>query len=140
MAKVHPRLISLDVEDVDRSDEISKSVITSGKSESDFITFLQARTGGGRDYALVMTVAQDHASGTLWDLIWTGAGTEVTGVYAPYGNEEPSVAQPHYGFIATVSEPDGDFLGGEANESATAVVTVEVTWPLAGKPIKITAP
>lgn len=139
MARVSPRLISLDVDDVDRSDEVSKAVITSAPAESDFVTFAEARAGGGRDYALAMTVAQDHASGTLWDLIWTGAGTEVDGVYAPYGNVTPTISQPHYGFTAVVAEPDGDLLGAEANSSTTAVATVEVEWALNAKPTKITA-
>lgn len=139
MARVSPRLIALEVDEVDRSDEVAKAEITSAASSSDFLTFAEARAGGGRDYALVMTIAQDHASDTLWDLIWTGAGTEVAGVYAPYGNAVATVSQPHYGFTATVTEPNGRLLGGEATSSTTAVATVEVTWPLSGKPEKITA-
>lgn len=138
MARVQPRLISLDVSGTDRSDEVSKAVITSGSAGSDFVTFTEARSGGGREYALEMTIAQDHASGTLWDLIWTGNGTDVSGTYAPYGNVAPSVEQPHYDFTATVAEPDGDFLGGEANSSTTAVATVSVSWKLLAKPTKVT--
>lgn len=139
MARVTPRLIALEVDGDDRSDEVAKAVITSAPAESDFLTFAEARAGGGRDYVLAMTIAQDHASGTLWDLIWTGAGTEVAGTYAPYGNAAPTVSQPHYDFTATVAEPDGDFLGGEANSSTTAVATVEVEWALNAKPTKVTA-
>jgi len=139
MARVIPRLISLDVDEVDRSDEVSKAVITSAKADSDFTSFAAARSGGSRDYTLEMTIAQDHASGTLWDLIWTGAGTEVGGVYAPYGNTTPTTSQPHYGITAVVSEPDGDFLGAEATDSTSAVAVVEVAWKLTGKPTKITA-
>jgi len=138
MARVTPRLISLEVDGVDRSDEVSKAIITAGAADTDFMSFLQARSGGSRAYTLNMTIAQDHASGTLWDLIWTGAGTEVDGVYAPYGNIAPSTTQPHYGFTAVVSEPDGDFLGAEATNVASAVAVVEVAWELTGKPTKIT--
>lgn len=138
MARVTPRLISLEVEAVDRSDEVSKAVITSGASDTDFMSFAAARAGGSRDYSLDMTASQDHASGTLWDLIWTGAGTEIDGIYAPYGNAVASTSQPHYGFTAVVSEPDGDFLGAEATDSTSAVAVVEVSWKLLGKPTKIT--
>jgi hypothetical protein len=138
MARVRPRLIALEVDAVDRSDEVSKAVIAAAASGADFMSFAEARSGGARDYALNMTIAQDHASGTLWDLIWTGAGTEVSGVYAPYGNAEPTVSQPHYGFTAKVQEPDGDFLGAEADDSTTAVATIDVSWPLTAKPTKIT--
>lgn len=136
MARVRPRLIALDVDGTDRSDEVSKAIITSAASDSDFTSFLEARSGGARDYALNMTIAQDHASGTLWDLIWTGAGTLVTGTYAPYGNETATATEPHYDFEAKVSEPDGDFLGAEANDSLTAVAVVEVVWDLTAKPTK----
>lgn len=139
MARVTPRLISLEVETIDRSDEISKAFIASAASDSDFVSFLAARSGGARDYTLQMTVAQDHASGTLWDLIWTGAGTEVDGVYAPYGNAVASASQPHYSFTAVVAEPDGEFLGAEATDSTSAVATVDVEWKLTGKPTKVTA-
>jgi hypothetical protein len=135
MTKVSPRLIALEVDGVDRSDEISKAIITSAAGASDFLTFAAARAGGNRDYMLNMTIAQDHASGTLWDLIFTGAGTEVDGTYAPYGNEDPSPTQPHYDFTATVAEPDGNFLGGEASISTTAVASIEVSWQLAVKPV-----
>jgi hypothetical protein len=138
MARVNPRLISLDVDSVDRSQEVSKAVITSAAADDGFLSFLAARSGDNRDYALQMTIAQDHASGTLWDLIWTGSGTEVDGIYAPYGNEVVSDDQPHYEFTAVVSEPDGDFLGGEASSSTKAVATVDVTWDLTGKPTKVT--
>lgn len=139
MARVTPRLIALEVDSVDRSNEVSKAEITAAATSSDFVTFAEARAGGGRDYALAMTIAQDHASATLWDLIWTGSGEEVDGVYAPYGNETPTVSQPHYGFTAIVAEPDGRLLGAEANSSTTAVATIDVTWALTGKPTKITA-
>lgn len=139
MARVVPRLISLDISAVDRSNEVSVARITSGAADSDFMSFLEARSGGARDYALAMTIAQDHASATLWDLTWTGAGTEVPGIYAPYGNALPSVSEPHFGFDAVVSEPEGDFLGAEATDSTTAVAVIEVEWKLTGKPIKITA-
>ncbi|MBC7269900.1 MAG: hypothetical protein H5T76_14500 [Streptomyces sp.] len=139
MARVQPRLIALEVETVDRSNEVSVAKITSAAADSDFMSFAEARSGGSREYVLAMTIAQDHASLTLWDLIWTGTGTEVTGSYAPYGNITPSVSEPHFEFTAVVSEPEGDFLGAEATDSTTAVATVEVEWKLTGKPTKVTA-
>lgn len=138
MSRVTPRLIALEVDGVDRSDEVSKATIASAAADGGFLSFVAARSGGARAYTLNMTVAQDHASDTLWDLIWTGLGTEVDGVYAPYGNAEPSTTQPHYGFTAVVAEPDGDLLGAEAAIPASAVAVVEVAWELTAKPVKIT--
>jgi hypothetical protein len=140
MARVSPRLIELDVDGVDRSDEVSKARITSGAADSDFLTFSEARGAGSRQYRLSFTCAQDHASDTLWDIIWTAAGTEIDGVYAPYGNAVPSAGQPHYEFTAVVSEPDGDLMGADANRSTTAVATIDVVWDLTAKPAKVVAP
>lgn len=139
MARVNPRLITLDVEGTDRSDEVSKAEILSAAAETDFVSFEEARSGGSREYTLDMTIAQDHASATLWDLIWTGAGDTIEGVYAPYGNAVASAGQPHYEFEAVVSEPDGRFLGGEATDSTRAVATIDVSWALVAKPTKVTA-
>lgn len=139
MTKVSPRLIVLEIDSVDVSDQVSSATITSAASDSDFMSFADARSGGSRDYALNMTIAQDHAASTLWDAIWTGAGDEIEGVYAPYGNATPSAGQPHYSFTAIIAEPDGDFLGGEATDSTNAVATIDVVWKLTGKPTKLTA-
>lgn len=138
MPKVAPRLIALDVEGVDRSDEISKIEIVSAAGDPDFLTFKAARDKQRREHRINLTIAQDHASGTLWDFIWEGVGTKVEGVYAPYGNADPSAAQPHYSFTAEVTEPDGALMGGEANRSTTAVTTVEVSWLLDERPTKVT--
>jgi len=139
MARVSPRLISLDIGGTDRSDEVSSPIIKSAKGDRDFMSLTDARSGGVRDYTLEMTVVQDHASGTLWSLIWTGAGTEVSGVYAPDGNETPTVASPHFEFTVRVSEPDGALLGAETTDSLNAVATVEVAWDLVAKPEMVTA-
>lgn len=144
MAKVSPRLIALEIDGSDVSDQISKAIITSAASDADFMSFAQARSGGAREYALTMTIAQDHSTATLWDKIWNkdttpGVSDQFEGLYAPYGNAVASTTQPHYSFTGTIAEPDGDFLGGEATDSVTAVATVEVVWKLDAKPTRVTA-
>ena len=136
MGRVRPRLIALYVDGVDRSNEVSKAVITSAPTDADWQSMQEQRQGGARDYALNMVIAQDHATGTLFDLIWTEPGSLVAGVYAPDGNAEATAGSPHFDFEAKVSEPDGDFLGAEGSSSTTAVATNEVTWALTGKPTK----
>lgn len=139
MAQLGTRLLKLEVDAVERSPEVSNARFTTGESDSDFITFEQAAQGGARQYNLAFTAAQDLVANTLWDIIWSQAGDEITGTLMPYGNAVPSVTQPHYDFTAVVTEPDGDLLGGEANTSTTARMTIEVVWPLTGKPTKVTA-
>ena len=82
---------------------------------------------------------QDLVTGTLWDQVWTNAGATVACILKPYGNATASPTQPHYGFNAVVTEPDGDFIGGDADKSTTAQQTIECAWPLTAKPTKITA-
>lgn len=139
MTAIGTRLLTLEIDGDEVTAQVSKSVITSGKADSDFLTFADAAAGGARQYALNIVAAQDVATDTVWDKVWSAAGTTVTCIVAPYGNATPSTTQPHYSCEAVISEPDGDFLGGEADESTTARFTFEVTWNLEGKPTKVTA-
>lgn len=138
MARIRPKLISLEVDGVDRSDEASSAIIVAAASDVDFQTYKEAREGGARDYALNMTIAQDPTTGTLHDLIYTSPGTKVDVVYAPFGNLDASVAQPHFAGTVEVKEPDGDFIGGAATSNRKTVATNEVSWPFDEKPTKIT--
>lgn len=139
MAGLGTRSLKMTVGGDEVNAQVSKAVITSGESDSDFVTFADAAAGGARDYKLAFTGVQDLAADSLWDLVWTAAGTSVACVLMPYGNAAPSASQPHYSFNAIVSEPDGDFIGGEADKSTTARMTFECEWALEGKPTKITA-
>lgn len=138
MTAIGTRLLTLEIGTDEVTAQVSKAVITSGKADSDFLTFADAANGGARQYALNIVAAQDVAADTVWDKVWSLAGTTVTCVVAPYGNETPSASQPHYSCEAVISEPEGDFLGGEADESTTARMTFEVEWLLEGKPTAIT--
>jgi hypothetical protein len=139
MSKISGRLLTLEVDGIDHSGAVSKAVVTSGEADSDFTSFEDARGGGAREYKLVMTLAQDAAAGSLWSEVYDNVGDTVPYVIAPYGNVTPSPTEPHFGGNAVIKEPDGDFIGGEANKSTTAVMTNEVEWECIGRPTKITA-
>jgi len=138
MAALGTRSLTLTIDGNEVTGEISKGVVTSGEAESDFVTFEEAAAGGKREYRLDIIAVQDAASSSFWDLVWSSSGTTVPYVLRPYGNEVPSEAQPHYTGNAIVSEPDGDFLGGEADASASAKFVIETSWELTGKPTKVT--
>lgn len=138
MAKISGRLLTLEIDGTDYSDQVSKAVVTSGDSDSDFLSFAAARAGG-KDYKLVLTIAQDAAAGSLWREIYDNAGDTVPFTMAPYGNAVVSTAEPHFEGNAVISEPDGDFIGGEADRSTTAVKTVEVEWACSARPTLVTA-
>src|SRR4051794_37075199 len=137
MAALGTRTLVITIGATDYTAQVSKAVVTSADSDRDFITFADAAAGGARDYNLEFTAVQDMATGTLWDKVWTAAGTSVACILKPYGNAAASVSQPHYSFNATVKEPDGDFIGGEADSSTTARMTIECEWPLDAKPTKV---
>ena len=139
MAALGTRLLKLSIGGTDYTAQVSKAVITSGDADSDFTSFADAAAGGAREYRLEFTGVQDTATASLWDKVWTSAGTTVAGILMPSGNAAASATQPHYTFNAVITEPDGDFIGGEADSSATARFTFEVSWVLTAKPAKVTA-
>lgn len=142
MARVNPRLIVVmmgpDGTESDRSLELSKCEFHSAEADIEFVSFSEARAGGARTYTAQLTLAQDHATGTLWREVWDNAGDTIFGIYKPYGNATASVSQPFYEFSAVISEPDGLLMGGEATTSTRAVASIEVEWELTAKPVEVT--
>lgn len=139
MAALGTRKLKLEIDGVAYTPQVSNVRITSAEADSDFVTFEEAAAGGARDYALVITLVQDLASGSLWREIFDNAGDDVPCTVMPYGNAAPSAGEPHVDVTATITEPDGDLLGGEANKSNTAKMTIDVTFPCTGKPVLVTA-
>lgn len=139
MAALGTRALVLTVGGTDYTAQVSKVVITSGEADSDFVTFADAAAGGAREYRLEFTAVQDEATASLWDKVWTTAGTTVAYLVKPYGNATASATQPHFSGNATITEPDGDFIGGEADASTSARMTFECSWVLAAKPTKVIA-
>ena len=142
MAAIGTRKLKIQIGEppVEYNMDVSRAEITSGETDSDFVSFADAAAGGGRDYALEITAVQDAATASLWDKVWTAAGTEVPVTMVPYGNAAPTATEPHFDMTAIISEPDGTLLGGEADASATNRFTFEVEWKLTGKPTRVTTP
>lgn len=139
MAALGTRKLTLTIDTDEVAPAVSTAAIRSAETDSDFVSFADAAAGGGRDYTLALTFVQDAAADSLWDKVWTAAGTDVPVLVRPYGNTVATATQPHFSGTVTIKEPDGDLLGGEANASTTARFTVEVEWPFTGKPTRITS-
>lgn len=139
MAALGTRLLTVSIGGTDYSAQVSDCRITSGEADSDFVSFADAATGGAREYALEFTAVQDPATGTLWDKIWTAAGTTVAVIIKPAGGTTASATQPHFTGNVVVSEPDGDLLGGEADASTSARFTFEAAWKFTAKPTRLVA-
>jgi hypothetical protein len=139
MAGIGTRLLTLEVDGDERTAEVSVAKFTAAEADSDFVTFADAAAGGARQYNLEATIVQDAVADSFWDLMFTAPGTEVPVVIAPYGNAVASPTQPHFSATCVVKEPDGDLVGGEADVSTTARMTIDVVWPTLAKPVRITA-
>lgn len=141
MAAIGTRKLKIQVgtPPVEYNMDVSRVEITSGETDSDFVSFADAAAGGGRDYALEFTAVQDASNASLWNEVWTNAGNEVDVNINPYGNDIATAAEPHFTMTAVISEPDGTILGGEADASTTAKFTFECEWKLTDKPERVTA-
>jgi hypothetical protein len=139
MAQLGTRNLTISIGGTDYTTEVSNCRITSGESDSDFVPFSAAASGGSRVYTLAFTAAQDPAADSLWDKMWTAAGTTAAVIVKPAGGTTASATQPHFTGNVVITEPDGDILGGEANASTTARFTFECEWEFTAKPTRVTA-
>lgn len=139
MAKLGTRKLKLEVDGVEYTAAVSNCRVTSAESDSDFVSFADAAAGGARDYKLEGTAAQDPAADSFWDIVYTQGGADLDVTIMPEGNAVPSVTQPHFTTTITVSEPDGDLLGGEANASTSAKFTFDFAFSCT-RPVRVTTP
>jgi hypothetical protein len=120
---------------VNYTDEVSSVVLSSGGTDSDFVSFAEALAGGGRDYTLKLKIRQDLDTASLWYTIWDSAGDDLDYEFWPAGGSPtPSATTPLFSGTVTISEPDGDLVGGDADTNPRAVNTVEVEWMCTDKP------
>lgn len=138
MAAIGTRNLQLEIDGDEKSIELTNARLAPTDSDSDTVTFADAAAGGSKDWHLAGTAVQDAATGTLWSKVFDESGTEVPYTFMPYGNAVPSETQPHFTGTVTIGAPDGDFLGGDANASATAKFTFDIDWVCTGKPTKVT--
>jgi hypothetical protein len=134
MSALGTRLLKVKVGSAEYTSEVSKCQVTSAAADSDFTSFADAASGGAREYAVEFTLKQDMASTSLWRMIWASAGSTVAVKINPYGNETATADEPHYSANVTITEPDGVLIGGEANSSTSARMTVDVRWVADAKP------
>lgn len=116
---------------------VSNVRFVSGESDTDFVTFADAAAGGAREYTLALTLVQDLATGSLWQKTFSETGTDVPVRVWPNGKPgggTPSASQPRVNATVQITEPDGDWLGGEADASVTQRFTTEVEWKCTARP------
>lgn len=138
MAKLGTRALMLEIGGEEVNMDVTNVTVEAGASDSEVTTFADAAAGGARQYSLNFTGVQDPATGSLWDRVWTAAGDTVAVVLKPAGGVAASEATPWFTGNATITEPDGTILGGEANASTTARFTFECSWVFEAKPVRVT--
>jgi hypothetical protein len=136
MAALGKRSLTLTIDGTERAAEVSSAEITSQAADSGFISFANAATGGAREYRLKLTFVQDPSVNSLWDELWSNAGTTIPCVLHPAGGVAADATHPAFTMSVVISEPDGTMLGGEASESASERWTTEVEWVCTGKPVR----
>ncbi len=139
MAEYGTRSLVLRIGGTDYSAAVNKARIVSGETDSDFISFEDARNGGGRKYKLAFNVKQDDAASALWFYVWGSNGQTVAYELWPNGRPGSGVAspaQPKFSGTVVVMEPDGDLIGGDADPSTTKVFQTELEWDCTAKPVR----
>lgn len=136
MPDIGTRKLVLRVDSTDFTDSVSDVRIVAGEKDSDFMSFAEAAAGGAREYALAMTLKQATDTTSLWYYAWAEAGTDVDVEVWPngYNSGTATTTYPKISGTVTIVEPDGDFLGGEANRSNSARFVTEVEWVFTAKP------
>lgn len=119
------------------TDSISTCKITADEKDTDFVSFAEAAAGGAREYKLALTLKQNTDSAALWYYMWNAAGTDVAITVWPNGGTVASTTTPKVTGTVTVTEPNGDLLGGDADASPTAYFTAEAEWTFTAKPALI---
>lgn len=139
MAEYGTRLGVLRIGGTDYSGAVNKVRIKSSETDSGFVSFADATAGGARKYTLAMNMKQDDSVSALWFYAWSQAGATVAYEFWPNGRPgtgTPSAAQPRFSGNVVVREPDGDFIGGDADPSATKYFQTEVEWDCTAKPVR----
>lgn len=136
--------LTLTVDGVTRTGDISDCRIVSGPAPTDRESLIRGAPlpswdGPQRAYRLQGVGAQDPAAGSLWDLVWSSVGMQVEVDLRPAGGGTASEDQPWFVGTVTISEPDGDLLGGPADPSRANRFTFEIDWYFTAKPTRVVA-
>lgn len=136
MTVLGSRKLTLTIDGDEVSAEVTSAKFTSADAASGDISFAEAAANGGKQYALVLKFFQDPSVDSLWDKVWSASGSDVPIVLHPNGGATADATHPKFSATATISEPDGDLLGGDASRDSSIRYLTEVTWLLTGKPVR----
>ncbi|MDE0778181.1 MAG: hypothetical protein OSB43_18020 [Nocardioides sp.] len=111
--------------------QVSRVVVTSAAPDPEMTTFGD-KAAGARLYRLDFIAVQDLASSSLWQTVWQHTGEVVPIELYPEGVSIGLSSK--FTMEARISEPDGDFIGGDADASPTSRFRFACSWALQAKP------
>lgn len=120
------------VDGTDMTLDATSIVLTHEEADDDEVTFADAKAGGAFDWKLAITALQSTDADALHTFVWDNAGESVDFVFAPNGNDAPSVAQPHFTGTVILGNKKPD-LGGDADSTWTFELELDVDGPLTRK-------
>jgi hypothetical protein len=132
------RSLKISVDGTDREAEVTSCTITSKAADAGLVTFANAAAGGTREYSLKFTAIQDPSADSLWDELWSHTGDDVDVVILPAGGTVDAT-HPAFTGTVTITEPDGDILGGDASIVSTDRFTFDCEWVYTAKPVRTVA-
>jgi hypothetical protein len=139
MARLGSRLLDIQIDGTEYNAEVTSAKFTTDDKASGDVSFLEAREGGSKEYKLALKFFQDPSTTTLWDKVWSAAGTTVPIVVWPNGKPVGGGADathPSFSADVVISEPSGDLLGGDAASDTTVRWVTEVSWVCLAKPVR----
>jgi hypothetical protein len=128
MARIKGKSIVFEVNSTEYAGQVSNVTFSSAVGTLGFGDYTDSL-----DFTCAVSGFQDTAAASLHTALWNSPGASVAITFAPHGNAEPTVAQPHFtatGYAETV--PD---LGGAAGE----FFVYDINFILDSKPTRVTA-
>lgn len=137
MGQIGSRLLKVKIGATDLTLQCSKLEIQAVDVDGP-VTFSEAAAGGAKMWKLVGTALQDTASGSIWRTVWAAAGSTVAVVVNPFGVATFVAGSEGYSGNCVVAQPDGAFIGGEADPSVSMRRTFDFEWTFTAKPTELT--
>lgn len=125
--------LSITIATVEYNMELTDLVLDNEEADNKDATFADIGAGGALQWFITFTANADYGNATIWDYVWTNAGTTgVAFLYKPYGGLA-TTAHPHFSGTLKVGAKPGQ-IGGTAGET----FKFEHRFDVIGTPTKVT--
>lgn len=131
--RIYGNKLSFIIDGKEYNTDLTSYLLEPGEADSKKRTFAEVAKGAGVKWTMKLSALQSTTTASLWRAIWDKSGKEVDYVIAPFGNDTPTEAQPHFkGKVKIGRKPS---LGGDAGEEE---FTFETEWACTGEPQLVT--